>query len=410
VLHKEARRNSSISTKSKGALLDFGEMHRYSVLSSSLCMLAWASTPKASNVGLCPSGVARCNAKITEDGSDGIWGRLQSIMFNNKSDYASYSSRFGNDTLTERDTTNEYYDIATDFYEYGWGQSFHFATRFQGESLPESIVRHEHFLSLKLGLKRGHKVADLGMGVGGPLRNIAKFSGATITGVTINDYQVRRAGKLTKSRESTAAAKHMKYAHGDFTKLVPQVFPAESLDAAYYIESSCHLSNRTEIFMESAKALKKGGRLFSYEWVMTDRYDEKNPEHKKIKEGIELGNGIERLVHQSHPLEAMKTAGFRIIEHGDLVDIAEELYGDQNVPWYYDMAQPYAFSSVRSFQLSQFGQNSLSYLLWFMQKIGAVPKDALNTETMLRTGGINLVEGGKTKIFTPMYYVVAEKI
>jgi len=24
---------------------------------------------------------------------------------------------------------NQYYDLATDFYEFGWGQSFHFATR-----------------------------------------------------------------------------------------------------------------------------------------------------------------------------------------------------------------------------------------------------------------------------------------
>jgi ubiquinone/menaquinone biosynthesis C-methylase UbiE len=38
-------------------------------------------------------------------------------------------------------------------------------------------------------------VLDVGCGVGGPMRNIAAFTGADITGVTINDYQVRVGNK-----------------------------------------------------------------------------------------------------------------------------------------------------------------------------------------------------------------------
>ncbi|KAG6744851.1 hypothetical protein POTOM_051491 [Populus tomentosa] len=43
------------------------------------------------------------------------------------------------------------------------------------ESLRESIKRHEHFLALQLGLKKGQKVLDVGCGIGGPLREIARF-------------------------------------------------------------------------------------------------------------------------------------------------------------------------------------------------------------------------------------------
>ncbi|KAJ1936007.1 hypothetical protein EC988_008317, partial [Linderina pennispora] len=42
--------------------------------------------------------------------------------------------------------TNTYYNLATDFYEYGWGESFHFARKAIGETLRESIRRHEHIL------------------------------------------------------------------------------------------------------------------------------------------------------------------------------------------------------------------------------------------------------------------------
>ena len=65
---------------------------------------------------------------------------------------------------------NKYYDLATSFYEYGWGESFHFAHRYKWETLRESIVRHEHFLASKLNVKPGDKVLDVGCGVGGPLR------------------------------------------------------------------------------------------------------------------------------------------------------------------------------------------------------------------------------------------------
>merc|ERR1712178_410558 len=109
-------------------------------------------------------------------------------------------------------------------------------------------------------------------------------------------------------------------------------------------------------------------------------------------------------------LAAVEKSGYKLIEHGDLVELAEEWYGDNNVPWYYDMGQEYSFSSIRTFQLSQFGQNFLNKLLWLASTVGLIPKDVLETEKMLRHGGQNLVAGGKTKVFTPMYYVVAEKL
>ena len=43
-----------------------------------------------------------------------------------------------------------------------------------------------------LSCQAGQRALDLGMGVGGPLRAIALFTGAKVTGVTLNAYQVRR--------------------------------------------------------------------------------------------------------------------------------------------------------------------------------------------------------------------------
>jgi len=84
-----------------------------------------------------------------------------------------------------------FYDLVTDFYEYGWGQSFHFGPRWKGEGFMESIKRAEYHLCSRLGLKPGMRALDVGCGVGGPMRNMAIFSGAHIDGITINQYQVK---------------------------------------------------------------------------------------------------------------------------------------------------------------------------------------------------------------------------
>ncbi|RLM58785.1 hypothetical protein C2845_PM18G06230 [Panicum miliaceum] len=99
-------------------------------------------------------------------------------------EYEKYHGYYGGKEEARKsnytDMVNKYYDLATSFYEYGWGESFHFAHKWNGESLCESIKRDEHFLALQLGLKPGMKVLDVGCGIGGPLREIARFRSSKV--------------------------------------------------------------------------------------------------------------------------------------------------------------------------------------------------------------------------------------
>ena len=134
---------------------------------------------------------------------------------------SEYERRFtvdqgGGSPIAEFTTVNNlYYDLVTDFFELGWGRSFHFAPRVPGESFKASLARHEHYLAHRLGLGPGMVVADLGCGVGGPLMEIARFTGAKIVGVNSNGYQLDRARKLL---DDAGLAHLADFLHCDFLR------------------------------------------------------------------------------------------------------------------------------------------------------------------------------------------------
>lgn len=109
--------------------------------------------------------------------------------------------------------THHYYNLATDLYEQGWCQSFHFCRFAYGEPFMQAIARHEHYLAHVMGLRDGMRVLDVGCGVGGPAREIAKFSGAKIVGLNNNDYQIDRA---TAYAAKEGLSDQLSYVKGDF--------------------------------------------------------------------------------------------------------------------------------------------------------------------------------------------------
>lgn len=64
-----------------------------------------------------------------------------------------------------------------------------------------------------MNIKDGQRVLDVGCGVGGPAREICKFSGANIVGLNNNDYQIERA---THYAEKEGLSHKLSFVKGDF--------------------------------------------------------------------------------------------------------------------------------------------------------------------------------------------------
>ncbi|KAG2254434.1 hypothetical protein Bca52824_084570 [Brassica carinata] len=149
-----------------------------------------------------------------------------------------------------------------------------------GKSDKDATRIHEEMAVDLIKVKPGQKILDAGCGVGGPMRAIAAHSKAHVTGITINDYQVKRAKLHNKKRAWTIYAT-------SFAVILQMPFDDNSFDGAYSIEATCHAPKLEEVYAEIYRVMKPGSLYVSYEWVTTDKYRDDDEEHREVIQGIE---------------------------------------------------------------------------------------------------------------------------
>ncbi len=185
-------------------------------------------------------------------------------------------------------------------------------------------------------------------------------------------------------------------------------FPDNSFDAVYVIEATVHAPKLEGVYGEIFRVLKPGGTFGVYEWLMTDKYDNDNVEHRKIRLAIEAGNGISNMVTIPEALDAMRNVGFQLIHTEDLADRGDPL------PWYWPIAgelqylQSYLdFFTV--FRMTRMGRGFAHRFAGLLELVGYAPKGTKKTADTLAVGADGLVAGAKLKLFTPMYLMVGQK-
>lgn len=290
-----------------------------------------------------------------------------------------------------------FYDLVTDFYEYGWGQSFHFGPRYKNETFMESIKRAEYHLANYMGLRPGMLCLDVGCGVGGPMRNIAMFSGAKIEGITINQYQVTIGNKYAKSM---GLEKLCHSNQGDFQSLP---WEDNTFDGAFAIEATCHSPDKVETFKEVYRVMKPGACFTNYEWIVTDKYDANNVDHKRLKEGIEVGNGLPTLATAEKIVECIKKAGFEVVA---AYDANRGVHDDNQIAWYETLKGKF---SLTGFRMTRPGRVMTHLFVTFLEAIRIAPSGTSKISSILNATAVDLVEAGEKEIFTPSFFFCARK-
>lgn len=277
-----------------------------------------------------------------------------------------------------------FYNLVTDIYEWGWGQSFHFSPALHGKSHKEETRMHEERVADLLSMKPGDRVLDAGCGVGGPMRAIAAHSGANIVGITINDYQVERA----RSHNKKAGLDRLcEVVCGNFLKMP---FADNSFDAAYSIEATCHAPELQDVYAEIYRVLKPGRLYVTYEWVTTPKFHGDNPEHVEIIHGIEHGDALPGLRNYKQIVEIANSVGFEVLEERDLA-----------LP----PAQPW-WKRLKMGRIAYYRNHIVIAILSFL---GIAPQGVVDVHEMLFKTADYLTRGGETGIFTPMHLMICRK-
>lgn len=298
--------------------------------------------------------------------------------------------------------TRQYYNLVTDFYEYGWGQSFHFCRFYPTEPFRQAIARHEHYLAAQTGITENMRVLDVGCGVGGPAREIHRFTGATVVGLNNSDYQIARANRWASKNN---LSEKLQFVKGDFMQMD---FPEASFDAVYAIEATVHAPSFEGVYGEIYRVLKPGGKFGVYEWLLSDKYDENNPRHREIVYGIEIGNGVPKMQTKSTCESALKKVGFEIEYARDLAD------NDDAVPWYYPLTGEWKhiqnLSDLATFaRTSVLGRWVTMQTVGLLEKVGLAPSGTKKVTVAVEQSAVYVIEGAKEGLFTPMMLYVCKK-
>ncbi|MFM7426460.1 MAG: methyltransferase domain-containing protein [Elainella sp.] len=151
--------------------------------------------------------------------------------------------------------------------EFYWGEHIHLGHY----GMPP---RHKDFLQAKADfvhemvrwagldkLPAGTTVLDVGCGIGGSSRILARDYGFKVTGITISPQQVKRAQDLTP------AGLDAQFLVDDAMAIS---FPDASFDVVWSIEAGPHMPDKAQFARELLRVLKPGGTLAVADWNQRD--------------------------------------------------------------------------------------------------------------------------------------------
>ena len=126
------------------------------------------------------------------------------------------------------------------------------------------------------------------------------------------------------------------------------------------------------------------------------------PRHRQIKGNLEAGGALPDIPPAERIDDALRQAGFELLEGADLNEQAEP-----GIPWYQPLAgSRFSFASFRS---TSGGRIVTHGTLQLLEALGIVPKGTVRVHGLLNLCATAMVAAGRLGIFTPMYFVHARK-
>ncbi|KAI1762817.1 S-adenosyl-L-methionine-dependent methyltransferase [Hypoxylon sp. FL1150] len=327
---------------------------------------------------------------ITQDGSTQATSGEPQLHPGDQHEIPSVEAHGSFDSLKDR--IKLHYNVASDYYYSLWGQHIHHGLfRTAGESKEQAQVNLINLLLEISALPPRARVLDVGCGVGGTSRFLARERGCNVTGITISGRQVEIARQVTAaeigssgatSTTSTTTSTTTTTSDSKPDSLEVMEYPAEdgkpggavrfleldaekmaerlgaegtSFDCVWISEALSHLPDK-ELFFSSAHALVgPGGLLVVADWFRAPGLTvaQEEADIKPIEDGMLLP----RLYTADEYVAMAEKVGFRVRKAP--VDISKDVAKTWDISWSL-VSSP----SLWAFAISQ-GRDGLAFLQAF---------------------------------------------
>lgn len=214
-----------------------------------------------------------------------------------------------------------YYELMSELITLTSGPYWHFVPMDSRKSRKESHDEFHHTMVKYLEAKEGDKILEFGCGYGEIGRQVAKISGAGVTGLTMSSAEITGGNARIKQ---AGLDDRCRIVQGNYHKMP---FSDNSFDKVFGVYCLKYSAELETAIMEAARVLKPGGRFVSYEIIVTDAYDPSNETHKYYVENISASTCMPPLWPAQAFRDAAKKAGLIPVEEVDLCE-------PPAAPWY----------------------------------------------------------------------------
>jgi len=207
-----------------------------------------------------------------------------------------------------------HYDELSTYYRDLWGEHIHHGYYARGnESRQEATEALIDLLVEPLGIEAGATVLDVGCGVGGTSRYLARQRGCRVVGITLSSVQAlmaRDAGALP-SEDDVRKGPAPSFVVGDAAAL-----PFRGIfDCMIALEVLSHVDDREGFFRDAARLLPANGRIGIAAWLKADGLSAE--ESEAYIEPIERGMLVELPTMREYE-ETTARAGLRVTLYRDI--------------------------------------------------------------------------------------------
>ena len=209
--------------------------------------------------------------------------------------------------------TQHYYGLMASLIATYYGAGWHFCPpQHEGQSRSEATHGLYRRVSRQLQLAPGKSALDVGCGLGGMLRFVARHSGARLTGITLGENEVEQGNQLSAQE---GLDDRCRIVQGD-SQAMP--FEDDSFDAAFAVYALKYYPNLERVFGEIHRVLRPGGRLVAYCLCKSDLYRADNPIHAQLLRDFEYSTAMPQLHTVTKMINSAAKCGLTCVANEDL--------------------------------------------------------------------------------------------